>query len=198
MKDAQHSIIWRRLDHRGHESALLFSKDSWWHLQGTAVFLFNKLACRLDYRIICNSQWHTQSARVTGWVGDRLIESNLTVAPAERWLLNDEDSPQVEGCIDLDLNFCPSTNLLPVRRLGLSVGEEQKVRAAWLRFPNFELEPLTQLYRRVDENTYRYESAGGNFVRELTVNDVGFVTKYPDFWEVEAPAPTAPELMNHR
>ena len=185
MNDANHSILWRRLDHPGHESALLFSNDSSWHLQGTAVFLYNKLACRLDYEIVCDSQWHTRSAQVAGWVGNRLIENNLVVDPNQHWLLNDEDSPQVAGCVDLDLNFSPSTNLLPIRRLGLSVGEEQEVRAAWLRFPGFELEPLTQLYRCLDKNIYRFESAGGKFVRELYVNDEGFVTKYPDFWEVE-------------
>ena len=68
--------------------------------------------------------------------------------------------PAVAGCVDLDLNFSPSTNLLPIRRLNLSVGQEAAVRAAWLRFPSFILEPLEQLYRRVDATTYRYESAG--------------------------------------
>lgn len=31
---------------------------------------------------------------------------------------------------DLDLNFSPSTNLIPLRRLGLAVGAEAPVRAA--------------------------------------------------------------------
>jgi hypothetical protein len=39
--------------------------------------------------------------------------------------------------------------------------------------------------RRIDEGTYRYESAGGRFVRELPVNGAGFVTLYPGLWEVE-------------
>lgn len=90
------------------------------------------------------------------------------------------------GCSDLDLNFSPSTNLLPIRRLGLAIGQEMAVRAAWLRFPSFTLEPLEQLYRRIDAATYRYESAGGRFVTELQVNAAGFVTHYPDFWQVEA------------
>ena len=34
------------------------------------------------------------------------------------------------------------------------------MKAAWLRFPGFTLEPLEQLYRRVDDVIYRYESAG--------------------------------------
>ena len=188
MRGDNHSILWRRLDHPGHESALLFSSNDSWHLHGTAVLLYNDLACRLDYRIVCDSQWHTRTAYVAGWVGNALIERKLVVTPDQRWLLNDEDSPQVKGCIDVDLNFSPSTNTLPIRRLGLSVGEAKEVRAAWLRFPSFELEPLIQLYRRTDQNIYRYESNGGKFVRELTVDDEGFVTNYPQLWEAESKA----------
>ena len=90
------------------------------------------------------------------------------------------------GCIDLDLNFSPSTNLLPIRRLDLPVGQGAGVRAAWLRFPSFTLEPLEQIYRRTDVATYRYESAGGRFAVELQVNAAGLVTRYENFWQVEA------------
>jgi hypothetical protein len=95
------------------------------------------------------------------------------------------ERPEVAGSIDLDLNFSPSTNLLPIRRLHLSIGEQAQVQAAWLRFPGFTLEPLEQLYRRVDDVTYRYESAGGKFVADLKVNAVGFVTLYPKVWAAE-------------
>jgi len=100
--------------------------------------------------------------------------------------MNGKECPEVAGCIDLDLNFSPSTNLLPIRRLNLAVGQEAVVRAAWLRFPGFTLEPLEQLYRRVDATTYRYESAGGRFVANLQVNAEGFVTYYPKFWQAES------------
>jgi hypothetical protein len=84
----------------------------------------------------------------------------------------------VAGCLDLDLNFSPSTNLLPIRRLELAIGLKAKVQASWLRFPSFTVEPLVQPYRRIHAATYRYESAGGRFVTELQVNTGGFVTSY--------------------
>ena len=138
--------------------------------------------CRLDYHVICDSDWSTRSGQVSGWVGDTPIEIHVSVDAAHRWRLNDREYPEVRGCIDLDLNFSPSTNLLPIRRLDLAQGHSAPVRAAWLRFPEFTLEPLEQMYRRIAENAYRYESAGGKFVRELQVNEVGFVTHYPGFW----------------
>jgi hypothetical protein len=87
--------------------------------------------------------------------------------------------------IDLDLNFSPSTNLLPIRRLNLAVGQKALVTAAWLKFPGFELEPLSQAYSRIDESTYRYESGGGHFMADLKVDRLGFITKYPGIWQVE-------------
>ncbi len=179
-------ILWRRLDRPGHETARLFFQNSSWHLTGTAVFAQEQQPCRLDYLIVCNSEWQTRSGRVAGWVGEKTVEIDLSVDPAHQWRLNGTECPEVAGCIDLDLNFSPSTNLLPIRRLGLAVGQEAKVRAAWLRFPGFALEPLEQIYRRLDPMTYRYESAGGRFVSELQVNAAGLVTRYPNFWEVEA------------
>jgi hypothetical protein len=107
---------------------------------------------------------------------------------SHRWRLNGAETAAVEGCIDVDLNFSPSTNLLPIRRLDLAVGQSAEVRAAWLRFPSFNLEPLQQSYRRIDETAYRYESAGGTFVRDLQVAESGLVLQYPGFWEAEGAA----------
>jgi uncharacterized protein len=182
---ADSSILWRRLDSPGHESARIDSRDSGWHLTGTAVFAHERQPCRLDYWIACDPEWRTVSTKVAGWVGDEIIDLALSVGPERQWLLNDTEFPIVAGCTDIDLNFSPSTNLLPIRRLSLAVGEEASVRAAWLRFPSFTLEPLEQIYRRVNTTTYRYESAGGRFVRDLAVNEAGFVTQYPGLWQVE-------------
>jgi uncharacterized protein len=181
----QKPIPWRRLDTPGHESARISSQGSHWHLNGTAVFAHTGQPCRLDYSIICDAEWRTVSGQVAGWVGDDIIDLAISVGSGRQWLLNETEFPIVTGCTDLDLNFSPSTNLLPIRRLNLAVGEEAAVRAAWLRFPSFTLEPLDQIYRRLDERTYRYESAGGSFVRELQVNDAGFVTLYPGLWQAE-------------
>jgi hypothetical protein len=179
------TILWRRLDIPGHESARVFSRDSRWHLAGTAVFSHERQPCRLDYSVVCDTEWRTISGHVAGWVGAETIDLSISVGSDQQWLLNETEFPIVAGCTDLDLNFSPSTNLLPIRRLNLAVGEEAAVRAAWLRFPSFSLEPLEQIYRRLDETTYRYESAGGRFVADLQVNESGFVTLYPGVWQAE-------------
>jgi len=174
-------ILWRRLDRPGHEAARIARVDSGWQLLGAAVFLDDRRVCRLDYEVVCDSNWRTRTGRVSGWLGDESIRIEITF-DSGRWRLNAE-AIDLAGCVDLDLNFSPSTNLLPIRRLNLAVGQQASVRAAWLRFPSFALEPLDQLYRRTATSTYRYESAGGQYIADLEIDDFGFVKRYPGFAE---------------
>ncbi len=179
------SILWRGLIWPGHEACRLFAQDSCWHLEGTAVFPHEQQPCRLDYQIICDAAWQTLTAKVEGWLGSTVIGIQLRADAARRWWLNEVEQPEVMGCIDLDLNFSPATNLLPIRRLDLAVGGIADIQAAWLRFPGFELELLRQQYRRLSETVYRYESAGGQFAADLEVNRSGFVVDYPGIWQGE-------------
>ena len=149
------------------------------------MFVHDRQPCRLDYLLECDSHWQTLSGKIAGWVGDEVIGVEISVDSARHWWLDGEECAEVAGCIDLDLNFSPLTNLFPIRRLNLAVGQEAGGRAAWLRFPSFKFEPLEQIYRRIETSTYRYESAGGSFVVELEVDGMGLVTHYPNFWQLE-------------
>ncbi len=183
---SQYSILWRRLDQPGHEIARLVSELSGWHLIGAAVFTHKNRPCWLSYEIQCKATWVTRSARVIGWIGNDRVSIEVNVTSAQHWEINGKEVGEVEGCIDLDLNFSPVTNMLPVRRLSLAIGQGANVKAAWLRLPSFDLEPLEQIYRRVDTASYRYETADGHFRTDLQVNEAGFVVEYPDLWKAES------------
>ena len=185
MSGAAAAILWRRVDRPGHESARVSPGAAGWELAGTAVFAHEGKACGFNYTIACDREWRTKSADVVGWLGADAVRVNALVGEDGRWRVDGVDIPEIAGCVDVDLNFSPSTNLLPIRRLDLAVGEEKEVRAAWLRFPSFRFEPLEQTYRRLAEGRYVYRSAGGRFERELDVDGNGFVLRYPGFWEVE-------------
>ena len=178
-------ILWRRLDLPGHDFATLKRRDDGWQLSGVALFSHDQTPVKLDYRVICDAGWQTKSAQIAGSIGDREINLDVSVDSERRWFLNATEYPAVAGCLDIDLGFSPATNMLPIRRLSLERGAEAEVRAAWLPFPSLEFELLPQVYRRESENTYRYESGGGTFVRVLEVNAIGFVINYPGLWVQE-------------
>jgi hypothetical protein len=176
------TILWERLDRPGSESARLRSRGAELVLEGSAVFGHEGAPCRLDYLVVVDERFHTRRGTVTGWLGEREIDVEI-VSERGTWSMNGGKCTVVEGAVDLDLNFSPSTNLLPIRRLALDVGQEAPVRAAWLRFPDFDLKPLDQAYRRLSSSRFLYRSEGG-FEAELDVRPSGFVTLYPGFARV--------------
>ena len=173
------AVLWQRLDKPGFESARIGRSDSLWLIEGNAVFDHEGAACALHYLVTCDGSWRTRSARVAGWVGAETIDVTVDADP---WRLNAVPVADVDGCIDIDLNFSPSTNLLPIRRLNLAVGASVPVRAAWLRFPSFRLEPLEQTYTRTGERNFRYQSANGGFVADLELDATGMLVAYGDLW----------------
>lgn len=181
------SRLWRRGDRPGHEAARLLALERGFRLEGTAVFGEQPSATCLRYVVELDAQWRTRSTRVSGWVGPESIEVEIERAPDGLWTMNGSEVEAVAGCVDVDLNFSPSTNLLPIRRLALEVGATGTVAAAWLRYPGFRLERLEQSYTRLGERVYRYESAGGRFTRDLEVDAHGLVIDYPEFWYAEGP-----------
>jgi uncharacterized protein len=185
MKTDQRLILWRRLDLPGHEVGRLERRDDEWELSGTALFSYEQCPCKLDYVVVCAADWRTHAARITGAIGNRDVNLRVSVDGDRRWYLDGVECPAVAGCMDIDLGFSPSTNLLPIRRLSLALGQEAEVRAAWLPFPSLTFQVLPQMYRREGHQVFRYESGGGVFVRLLEVNSVGFVTNYPGLWVQE-------------
>ena len=179
-------IVWDRLDHTGHESAEQILVNNGWLLKGRADFRDNGRVCRLDYEVNCDSTWLTESATITGNVGAKAIDIELLRNAAGEWSINGSKVWEVTGCDDVDLEFSPSTNTLVIRRANLAIGESISVRAAWVRFPSFTLEPFEQTYTRTSGSTYRFESADGEFERELTVDASGFVVDYPGLWIARA------------
>ena len=128
-------ILWRRTDVPGHDACGLWVMESGWCLTGTAIFALEGQPCHLAYEVDCDTTWRTRSAKVTGYIGRHALELTIVAMPGERWQLNGIDQPEAAGCIDVDLNFTPATNLIAIRRLALGVGHASDAPAAWLRFP---------------------------------------------------------------
>jgi Uncharacterized protein conserved in bacteria len=114
------------------------------------------------------------------------VALEIARSPTGAWTVGGQRVTSLDGCDDVDLSFSPATNLLPLRRLSLAVGESAAARAAWVQFPDLTTEVLEQVYTRLSPERYLYESADGSFRRVLTVDAVGFVSDYPDLWHAEA------------
>jgi hypothetical protein len=180
--DQHTAILWQGLNIPGHEFAELAPAHDGWRLSGIALLAYEQEPCCLQYQIECDAAWYTRRVVVHGYLRAAPLALDLVRTTQGIWHANGMPVPAVDGCADVDLGFSPSTNLLPIRRLALSIGEEASVRAAWVRLPDLGVEPLEQVYTRIGDQTYRYESADGTFRRDLVVDASGFVVDYPGLW----------------
>ena len=153
-------------------------------LSGSVSGAIDGAPFRVDYAISCGADWLTRAARIRQWGGTRPPRQRDIACDAGRWTIDGVDVPALAGATDIDLGFSPSTNTLPIRRLGLAVGEAAVIHTAWLRFPEFEFVRGEQRYTRTAEHVYRYES--GTYAADIAVDEAGLVTDYDEWRRIGA------------
>ena len=95
MEKGTHAVLWRRHDFPGHEACRVVAHGTGWRIVGTAVFLYERQACRLDYTISCDAMWGTLAAKVSGWVGHQDVEVEVLRDSSGDWRLNGRGCPEV-------------------------------------------------------------------------------------------------------
>jgi hypothetical protein len=155
-------------------------------LSGLVLAAIDGEPATLTYRIVVDTGWRTRTADVEV---ERPGALPLRVATRRdssgRWTRNGSPIDGLDGCVDVELAFTPASATLPIRRLGLAVGETRLVAAARLSFPGFELVPRTVTYERLADDRWRLSGQDGE--SELTVDPWGHVVgSADDRWVADA------------
>ncbi len=172
-------ILWERSDVPGFEWLELTVEPDGDRLAGVAILAWEGSPCRVEYAIRLDVEGRTRHVRVTSaGLGPRL-ELDLEADGAGAWRRDGRTLVGASSAVDVDLGFSPSTNSLPIRRLGLAVGERRDIEVAWVLFPGLDVELGRQSYERLDDRRWRYRSAG--FEADLTVDEDGLVERYAEW-----------------
>lgn len=151
-------------------------------LEGTVLTLLDGDPVEIHYSVTCDPAWRTRSCAVGIETRGSNKTIRLEVDEPGSWTHDGVRVSEFDGATDVDLGFSPCTNTLPIRRLALAVGQRARIAVVWLRFPELDLVRSEQVYTRLSESAYRYESATGDFRADLEVDDHGIVTRYGDYW----------------
>jgi hypothetical protein len=102
-------------------------------------------AFAVGYRIEVDDRWRTRRAALRAWWPHG--EGSWTVDGVAR--------PDLDGCLDVDLESSACTNALPLRRLGLAVGAPADAPAVYVRALDLAVERLEQRdARRPDDGVH--------------------------------------------
>ena len=177
------SGLWQWIPRVGLERFELAHDAGMWILRGTIVTQAEVGATEATYEVRCDESWNTRGADVA--IADASGRRSLKIESSDgRWTIDGSYAAHVDGCLDIDLGWSPSTNTVAIRRLNLAIGAESgPLTMAWVRFPELTVEPLAQAYARLGERLYRYTSRDGSFRADLTVDEEAMVIDYEKIWE---------------
>ena len=136
---------------------------------------------QLTYRLTWDKSWRLREADLVVATERSTTSLNLRTDGHGRWRDGGgRDIGELDGCVDIDIWPTPFTNIFPVRREPLAVGERRQFRMAWVSAPDLTVRPQPQAYTRLADRLYLFESLdGGGFSAELPMDEDGIVLDYP-------------------
>jgi uncharacterized protein len=176
-------ILWQGLITPSMERFIAGASAGGFDFSGLILQAHEESPYVVRYAIEVDAAWRTRKVEVELEDGGQQGLS-LTADGEGNWSRNGERLEQVAGCIDVDLEWSPSTNTLPIRRLELAIGETKSVAAAWVRFPSLEVQRIEQSYERLAERRFRYRS--GRFTADLAVDEDSMILQYGVNWKAVA------------
>jgi hypothetical protein len=179
---------WRHRDAReGFEIVFLTRLPDGYRLEGGTTAVEDRAAWKVDYRIDLDANWLTRGARVVGRSEAGPHDVRIDADGLGSWTVNGAPRPDLQGCLDLDLESSSLTNALPVHRLGLQVGEAAEAPAVYVRAQDLSVERLDQHYHRVDDEgvgqRYDYAAPRFDYRERLTYDASGLILTYPGLAE---------------
>jgi uncharacterized protein len=182
--DLPRAAAWRHIDSReGFEVLFIDRHGSGWRFSGRTAAIETGEAWTVGYAIDVDERWRTLSARITGRAADGERTLEVRSDADGKWWADGTRRPELDGCLDLDLESSAFTNTLPVHRLQLPPGADAQAPAAWVRAADLRLERLEQRYTRLDDavrgHRYAYEAPSLDFRTQLQYDGTGLVLTYP-------------------
>jgi hypothetical protein len=182
------AACWRHRGARsGFEVAYFRAAAGGWSIDGTTTAVEDGQSWIVSYRIRLDAAWLTREARVTARTAAGLRQSWLTSDGAGRWRVDGRPAPQLDGCLDIDLESSALTNTLPVHRLAMATGARAETPAAYVRAVGLRTERLDQSYTRLPDESgqqrYRYAAPAFGFTCTLGYDESGLVLDYPGIAE---------------
>ncbi|MFC7590003.1 putative glycolipid-binding domain-containing protein [Nonomuraea antimicrobica] len=175
---------WRHLDARvGFEVTYFLAQEDGYRVEGCTTAVEDRLSWIVEYAIDVDAAWRTRRARVTSRSASGRRRTLIEADGDGHWWIDGAHAPDLDGCLDVDLESSAMTNTFPVHRLGLAVGADADAPAAFVRALDLGVERIDQHYTRVPGESgrleYDYSSPVFDFHCRLVFDESGLVMDYP-------------------
>ena len=167
----------------GFEVVFFDDRDGGYLIHGCTAAIEDGTPWTVEYAIELDGAGATRTARITGRSAAGSRSALLEADGAGSWQVNGRPAPQLDGCLDVDLESSAMTNALPVRRLALAVAARASAPAAYVRAADLAVDRLEQTYVRAPGEGageyYDYAAPAFDFEARMTYDQSGLVLDYP-------------------
>lgn len=173
---------WQDWSGEGLEHLVLRGESDGWRAESLVIGDADGERFAVQYTVVCDRDWRTALFEVNVVGSGRSVL--LTGDGAGNWQDGTRKLPELNDAIDVDITATPFTNTLPIRRLRLAAGQSADIIAAYIDVPSLEVTTDPQRYTCLEPmRRYRFESQGGEFVREIDLDEHGLVVLYPGLFK---------------
>jgi uncharacterized protein len=179
------SASWRHLGTRDGFETVVFRRGEGavYRCEGVAVAVEDQQVWAVGYEIVLDHLWRARAASVWGRMDAAVYERRVEAIAPGRWAVDEQEAPELAGCLDIDLESSAFTNAIPVHRLGLAVGDAAAAPAIYIRASGLLVERLEQDYLRVTDDGDRirfvYRAPAFDFEALLVYDRCGVIVDYP-------------------
>lgn len=116
------TAAWHHLDAReGFEVLFIAGRNGGWRFDGCTAAVENGTAWTVSYAIDVDASWRTRRARITSQSasGERTVE--VVGNGCGHWHVDGQPLPDLDGCLDIDLESSALTNGLLLAYPGLAI-----------------------------------------------------------------------------
>ena len=179
----QSNILWFGIEYYSLENCIIDSKNDSITIKSTILGLYNEKLYQVKYVINLNQSWQVYFCCVESQFNNRVKSFEFSKDQNQKWSLNGKYQPEFDGCMDVDIPLTPLTNSLPINRLGLNDGQEEKIDVIYIDLLDENIRPVKQKYKRISTEIYKYENIPNDFEAEIKVDNLGFVVDYPQLFK---------------
>lgn len=111
--------VWQRQDEVALEHFTLQGLAGQFFMSGQITFVIDDAPGFLTYTVACDESWRTQEAHVHMSSAGHTFLTRLLRRENGAWQVSGEDRPDLQDATDVDVQWTPSTNALPINRLRL-------------------------------------------------------------------------------
>jgi len=169
-----HAVRWQPWDDPSTEEALTIT---WENEAWTACGQVGRE--RVQYVVRISPTWHVRQFLLFRDMDDPDLW--LGTDGGGRWgEINGAHRPELDGCLDIDLDCTPFTNTIPIRRMLLHVGDTAEISVASIDVDTLAVVADRHRYTRLDTHRWRLEQQRLDLEVEFDVDHHGVPVDMPE------------------